>query len=1058
MDPEQGENDILFHTLVERSMDGIAIVQDTRLVYVNDRLGEILGYSAAELLNTQYIRYAHPDEIQNLSEHYNRRMSGEFAPELYESAVLNRDGERVEVEINAGVITFQDRPADFVFIRDISARKRFELALRRSEEQSRSLIQHLSDMVLVLDEEMRIKFETPSVERVLGYPPGELVGRNGLDLVHPDDLPVVQRDLEEVFRFENTLEPTEFRLRSKTGEWVPVEAVGNNMLEAPAIRGIIITAREITARKAAEKEVLRLKVLNEHIVQGVAEGIVLQDAKGLITFHNPAAAAILGYQPGELDGKHWIDIIPKDQHSLVKAVLKRRKQGVSDRYELPMQCKNGSRIIAWVSGSPRFEEGEFRGVMAVFTDISERKETEVRIRRLLEQQLVINSLSLSLGELTDLNAIYRTTGEMVKNLMDVDAFIVSVWDPHQERIKTGFAYAYGEYFDPQEIPDFVAGEGGDFVFTSTIENNQPQYIADYVQFLAAIGAQGEAPEQLNETHRHLLKLIEIYTRSALAVPMNVGRETIGRMIVHSRHPNAYRQEQIDLLWAMANIAAIAIQNAQLLEQARRSADQIQQILQTVPEGMLLLDDSRRVVTANPAATQYLSLLAGIDVGGVLARLGESELDRLLVPQPGGLWHEVSAGGRVFEVTASPMVSGPAQGGWVLVLREVTHEREVERRNQVQERLATVGQMAAGIAHDFNNIMSTIVLYAQMSIQSPWMTRQDRERMSTIYQQAMHATDLIRQILDFSRRAVLERQPLSLRPLVKEQVRLFERTLVENIRIELDGLDQRCVVYADPTRLQQVLMNLALNARDAMPDGGTLRIGLHLIEIHSPQAAPLPEMAPGKWVRLMVADSGVGIEPQDLAHIFEPFFTTKGRGEGSGLGLAQVYGIVSQHEGFIDVQSEPGKGSVFSIYLPALPEDLTDLPDLDTGPLVRGGQQTILVVEDSLFTRQALVDSLEMLNYRTLTASNGREALDLLLEHNGEIDLVISDVIMPEMSGLGLVREMLDQGIMVRTILLTGHFPGKEMDDLRKRGVVELLDKPPSLEKLSETVGAVLGKR
>jgi two-component system, cell cycle sensor histidine kinase and response regulator CckA len=297
----------------------------------------------------------------------------------------------------------------------------------------------------------------------------------------------------------------------------------------------------------------------------------------------------------------------------------------------------------------------------------------------------------------------------------------------------------------------------------------------------------------------------------------------------------------------------------------------------------------------------------------------------------------------------------------------------------------------------------------------------------------------------------------LRPLVKEQVRLFERTLSENIRIDLAGMDKRCVVYADPTRMQQVLMNLALNARDAMPDGGTLRIGLNLIDIPSAQAAPLPEMPPGKWVRLTVADSGVGIDPQDLAHIFEPFFTTKGRGEGSGLGLAQVYGIVSQHDGFIDVQSRPGNGSVFSVYLPALAEDLAGLPDLDTGPLVRGRQQTILVVEDSVFTRQALVDSLEMLNYRTLIASNGRQALDILLERGGEIDLVISDMIMPEMSGLGLVREMFDQGIAVRTVLLTGHYPGKEVDELRKRGLIELLDKPPSLEKLSETVGKLLRK-
>ena len=189
---------------------------------------------------------------------------------------------------------------------------------------------------------------------------------------------------------------------------------------------------------------------------------------------------------------------------------------------------------------------------------------------------------------------------------------------------------------------------------------------------------------------------------------------------------------------------------------------------------------------------------------------------------------------------------------------------------------------------FNNIMSTIVLYSQMSAQSPWVSERDRDRMHTIERQAMHATELIRQILDFSRSAVLERQPLSLRPLVKEQARLFERTLGENIQVELGGMAQRCIVYADPTRIQQVLMNLALNARDAMPDGGVLHISIDQITILAKQKPPLPEMKPGVWVRLTVADTGIGIREVDLPHIFEPFYTTKDLGEGTGLGLAQVY--------------------------------------------------------------------------------------------------------------------------------------------------------------------------
>jgi CheY-like chemotaxis protein len=263
--------------------------------------------------------------------------------------------------------------------------------------------------------------------------------------------------------------------------------------------------------------------------------------------------------------------------------------------------------------------------------------------------------------------------------------------------------------------------------------------------------------------------------------------------------------------------------------------------------------------------------------------------------------------------------------------------------------------------------------------------------------------------------------------------------------------RRCVVYADPTRIQQVLMNLALNARDAMPDGGTLHISLDHVTLKPKDKPPVPELKPGEWICLRVADSGVGIAEADLGHIFEPFFTTKAPGEGTGLGLAQVYGIVSQHDGFIDVRSHIGAGTEVSIYLPALDEDLGGAPAVDTGPLARGRLETVLVVEDSPMTRQALVDSLELLNYRVLTAVNGREALEKLQENSGMIALVLSDVIMPEMSGLALLHEMVERRIEIPVLLLSGHSLGKDVDRLRELGRVELLPKPPTLEQISEAV-------
>jgi len=391
--------------------------------------------------------------------------------------------------------------------------------------------------------------------------------------------------------------------------------------------------------------------------------------------------------------------------------------------------------------------------------------------------------------------------------------------------------------------------------------------------------------------------------------------------------------------------------AQVREQARR----MEQILTTVPTGVLLLDAEGRVLQANPVAEKDLAVLAGAGIGDVLTHLGDRPLAELLTSPPTrGLWHEVQADGRTFEVIARPVEPALSVSGgngaepeyWVLVTNDVTREREIQTQLEQQERLAAVGQLAAGIAHDFNNIMAVIVLYAQMAARSEVLSERDREGMAVIIQQAWHANRLIGQILDFGRRAALERCHLDLLPLLKEQVRLLERTLPEHIRIELDYGQDEYMVDADPTRIQQVITNLAVNARDAMPGGGTLRIGLKRIAVERGKSPLLPPLSsPGEWIRLRVSDTGMGIPPEVLPHIFEPFFTTKGPGEGSGLGLAQVHGIVGQHGGRIDVQTQAGEGTTFTIYLPALGGQPAgpSLPDVPTVP--QGEGEVVLVVED-----------------------------------------------------------------------------------------------------------------
>jgi CheY-like chemotaxis protein len=307
---------------------------------------------------------------------------------------------------------------------------------------------------------------------------------------------------------------------------------------------------------------------------------------------------------------------------------------------------------------------------------------------------------------------------------------------------------------------------------------------------------------------------------------------------------------------------------------------------------------------------------------------------------------------------------------------------------------------------------------------------------------------------------LEMQPFELTPLLSELEKMFERMLPENIRLEMEiaAAPAPCRIVGDATRIQQALVNLALNARDAMPNGGTLHVDMS----HVPgQVENLSDAAKhDNWVRIRVSDTGIGIHPEALPRIFEPFFTTKEPGKGTGLGLAQVYGIVQQHSGHITVDSETGRGTAFSIFLPALPppseeriRSANEEPDL-----AQGDDQTILLVEDNPDARESMGELLDLLNYHVLTAANGREALAILEEGATQVDLILSDLVMPEMGGLELCRELRRKKIGVKIIILTGYASDESLAGLQDLSISDYLHKPVDLERLSRSIEGVLSKR
>jgi signal transduction histidine kinase/CheY-like chemotaxis protein len=518
------------------------------------------------------------------------------------------------------------------------------------------------------------------------------------------------------------------------------------------------------------------------------------------------------------------------------------------------------------------------------------------------------------------------------------------------------------------------------------------------------------------------------------------------------------EEEIALVEGVARQLGGAVERIALLERIQENAQQVQHIIDTVPEGVILLDENRQVVLANPVAQTYLINLAQFTPEDSLSHMGHKPLKDLLKKEIQDLWYELEVSGpprQVFEVGAQPLEKDDDSGGWVVVIREVTQERETQTRIQMQDRLATVGQLAAGIAHDFNNILAAIVVYADLLRRDPNLMSGSQERLNIIQQQVQRAASLIRQILDFSRRSVMEQSTLDLLPFVKELDKLLRRVLPETIHVELNYEPGVYLVNADPTRLQQVFMNLAVNARDASANGGTLKFELDQINFEEGDVPPCPDVPPGSWNRITVIDSGEGIPADILPHIFEPFYTTKPVGEGTGLGLAQAYGIVKQHDGHIDAHSVVGEGTTFHIYLPAqLPiTEAVNMPDFS--PEIMGSGEKLLLVEDDYSTRAAMKTLLEDSNYRVLVAANGQEALSIYEQEGETIALVISDMVMPEMGGVELYQTLVGQRPEVKMLFITGHPVIEDDQSMLESGNVHWLQKPFSVGVFSEAVSSFL---
>ncbi|MBU0680071.1 MAG: response regulator [Proteobacteria bacterium] len=542
--------------------------------------------------------------------------------------------------------------------------------------------------------------------------------------------------------------------------------------------------------------------------------------------------------------------------------------------------------------------------------------------------------------------------------------------------------------------------------------------------------------------------------------------------VHTRnalflHVSLWLLGGIGILWSFQKIkkrdaAIFAAHKAQknVLEELATTFDAIDDII-------TIQDKDMRITRVNRAACATFNAPAAELVGRYCYEMfcgtdkpceGCPEVAAL---QDGILHHqdvEHRNSDKIFAESAAPICNDSGEIiGLVHYAKDITESRRQERQLRQAQKMEAIGTLAGGIAHDFNNILTAIIGFSELALLSPGLAVETREDIDQVHHAGLRAKELVKQILTFSRQAEQDFQPLHVRPVIKEALKLLRASIPTTISFEIDIADKSPLVIADPSQVHQVVMNLCTNAYHAMRDsGGTLLVSLQPVELAGLDVVNMAGLKPGPYLRLKVSDTGMGIKREDQERIFEPYFTTKKKGEGTGLGLSLVHGIVRAMGGYISVYSEEGKGTTFQVYLPVISEDKVALPRVAAAKVqMPTGKERILIVDDEESIVALEVRMLESLGY-TVTAFTDPTLAHKTFEAGPDnFDLVITDMNMPHLSGLELVELLLGVRADLPIIMSTGFSHRINSKTAQKYGVKKVILKPLLLHELAQVVRSAL---
>jgi len=1017
--------------------------------YVSPQITSFLGFSQSEWLSTagQWLRQVHPEDrahvmnAEEYSEHTGENVDIEYR-------MLARDGRVVWFRDRAIVSRTNDgRKIQHGFMLDITERKEAESALMKLSRQTNMILNSAGDGIFGLDQEGRPTFVNRAAARMLGYEPEEIIGREGHALWHHTKsdgtpYPATECALLAVLRDGVTRHGANDVLWRKDRSSFPVEFISTAIREGEEVTGAVVTFRDITARQKAEKAQKQAEERFRSIFENAVEGIYQSTPDGRFISVNPAMARMFGYaSPDEMleaisDIGEQVYIDSAQREEFKQAM---EQFDVVERFETRVVQKDGTKI--WISETSRAVRNVIGRVCyyeGTIEDVTSLKRAEAERQVSFE---IIHAANVT----DNLDELLHRIHESLKRVLYAENCFVALHDPLSGMFHFPF---FVDRYDSAPPPQKTGRSCTTYVFRRGEAMLIPQSVFDQLV------AQDE------------VELVGTPSPSWLGVPLRTPSATIGVLVVqHYEDERAYTQRDLEFLASVGGQIALAIERKRAETALRESEARLRVLVEQLPAVLWTTDHELRFTSSVGAGLSRLGLKPQEVVNKSLYEFFQTE-DRNFVPIAAhrralageSVAFHVEWGGGSYACHAEPLRNGEGNVcGVISMALDITDRKQLEAQLRQAQKMEAVGRLAGGIAHDFNNLLMVIQGYTELLLDRLGREHPLRRNAEQIHDASQRAASLTRQLLAFSRKQMLAPEVLNIRSVVCDMESILRRLIGEDINLATVNPGDLWHVRADRSQVEQVILNLAVNSRDAMPNGGTVTIETANVELDSSYSRQAV-VEPGEYVMIAVSDTGCGMDAETQAHVFEPFFTTKEKGKGTGLGLATVYGIVKQSGGYIWVYSEVGNGTTFKVYLPRVREaEKPAQHKLETKsfPL---GCETILLVEDEKGVRELAREYLEQIGYTVLGAENSQEAIEVAKNHPGTIELLFTDVVMAGMSGRQLAEKMAKLRPGIRILYMSGYADEAIVHHgILGRGVV-LLQKPFTLNSLALKVRETLDQQ